>query len=589
MNEVLRPFLRKFVVVYLDNIIIFSRSIDEHLKHLQTVFNRLREVKLKIKPSKCEFFKKELKFLGYRVSAKGIHTDPSNTIKIQKATPPRNEKEVRGFLGLCQFYRKFIQNFQKIAEPLYKLLRAEEKYYQQVWTKNGWISQEINNPTWHEKWNHEQQQAFEELKHRLITAPVLAHPNFQKPFILYTDASTIGLGAVLAQVQEDGKERPIAYHARTLRGAEKNYPITELECLAVIWAVEKLRHYLQNNHQFILYTDHIALKNLKGHNNPSKRRARWMETLAQYDFEIRHRPGKKMGHVDFLSREVTQENTQEIEASTSQIDHFDQPPEVPKEFLDEPLEEEPIVNTSRWEEVHFICQGWNTYPCQTRRQNPRYYSTTTVCNQTDHHSHWYCMNCSYCYNPLFWKPQPPETAECYCIMDNSDVLTENGILSSETEWESESIPTRNMSPIPVDNPEENPNNWTIYTPAYTYNQPMLDQQYADHILQVTNSQNQEELHWCLKCNKHLPRDRFVHNCVYGYKLGQQHAEMRSECLSNTPWWEIPYDESSDNNQEENYYADDEEYYSIPNSPSTPQSWYNEDEIAEYYFEKYINY
>ena len=194
------------------------------------------------------------------------------------------------------------------------------------------------------------------------------------------------------------------------------------------------------------------------------------------------------------------------------------------------------------------------------------------------------MNCSYCYNPLFWKPQPPETAECYCTMDNSDVLTENEILSSETEWESESIPTRNMSPIPVDNPEENPNNWTIYTPAYTYNQPMLDQQYADHILQGTNSQNPEEFHWCLKCNKHLPRDRFVHNCVYGYKLGQQHAEMRSECLSNTPWWEIPYDESSDNN-----YADDEEYYSIPNSPSTPQSWYNEDEIAEYYFEKYINY
>src|SRR5688572_12705807 len=280
MNEVLRPFLRKFVVVYLDDIIIFSKSIKEHIKHLNMVFKRLREVKLKIKPSKCEFFKKELKFLGYRVSKDGIHTDPSNTIKIQKVTPPRNEKETRGFLGLCQFYRKFIQNFQKIAEPLYKLLRSDEKYYQQVWTRTGWKQQQIEEPTWNDKWQHEQQQAFEELKHRLITAPVLAHPDFDKPFILYTDASTIGLGAVLAQQQDDGKERPIAYHARTLKGAEKNYPITELECLAVIWAIVKLRHYLQNNHTFTLYTDHIALKNLKGHTNPSKRRMRWIETLA---------------------------------------------------------------------------------------------------------------------------------------------------------------------------------------------------------------------------------------------------------------------------------------------------------------------
>ena len=363
------------------------------------VFKRLREVKLKIKPSKCEFFKKELKFLGYRVSKDGIHTDPSNTIKIQKATLPRNEKETRGFLGLCQFYRKFIQNFQKIAEPLYKLLQSDEKYYQQVWTRTGWKQQQIEEPTWNDKWQHEQQQAFEELKHRLITAPVLAHPDFDKPFILYTDASTIGLGAVLAQQQDDGKERPIAYHARTLRGAEKNYPITELECLAVIWAIVKLRHYLQNNHTFTLYTDHIALKNLKGHTNPSKRRMRWMETLAQYDFEIKHRPGKQMGHVDFLSREISRENTPE--PSTSQINTFEQPPDVPDEFLDEITDHEEEINNSRWEEVNFTCQGWNTYPCQTRRQNPRYYTTITVCHQSDHHSHWYCMTCGYCYN--CWK------------------------------------------------------------------------------------------------------------------------------------------------------------------------------------------
>ena len=365
-----------------------------------------------------------------------------------------------------------------------------------------------------------------------------------------------------------------------------------------------------------------------------------MESLAQYDFEIKHRPGKQMNHVDFLSREITRENTPEPEASTSYHHEFSTPPEVPDEFLDEVVEQEEAITNSRWEEVNFSCQGWNTYPCQTRKQNPRYYTSSTACTLTDHHSHWYCMNCKYCYNPIFWKPQPPEDAECYCNMENNqDESTETESSSSRTDWINEmsddEISTRNISPLPVDNPNDEQKHWTIYTPAYVYEQPTLNRQYADYMCRITyenppnssTENNFETDDMCFLCHKHVPITQYVHNCTYGYETGQQHAEMRPEHLVNTPWWErrpdtpessnishysemnspdfytsIPYNgptKWTTNSNGDTYLTDDDSYHSEPEyqndsptyTPSSPQPqpWYTDDDWAEYNYHKYINY
>ncbi len=151
-------------------------------------------------------------------------------------------------------------------------------------------------------WEQAQQEAFDIIKNKLATEPIRAHPDFNKPFRLYTDISDTGLGAVLAQNDEEGKERVIAYEARRLSAPEQNYPTTEKECLAVVWVIQKFKQYLRGWIPFTVYMDHAALKTLMKHDNPTLRRARWMKVLATYFFEIEHRPGKKMGHADYLFR-----------------------------------------------------------------------------------------------------------------------------------------------------------------------------------------------------------------------------------------------------------------------------------------------
>ena len=151
-------------------------------------------------------------------------------------------------------------------------------------------------------WEQAQQEAFDIIKNKLITEPIRAYSDFNKPFKLYTDTLDTGLGAVLAQDDEEGKERVIAYEARRLSASERNYPTTEKECLAVVWAIQKFKQYLEGWIPFTVYMDHAALKTLMKHDNPTPRRARWMEVLATYFFEIEHRPGKKMGYINYLSR-----------------------------------------------------------------------------------------------------------------------------------------------------------------------------------------------------------------------------------------------------------------------------------------------
>ena len=212
MNKILRPYIGKFVEVYLDNIIIHSRSKEEHIKHVRAVLQKIREADLKLKPSKCKWFEQELTFVGHKIGINSIKPDPRNIEKIKNAQVPSNTTQLRGFLELAKYYRQYVKDYVDEAEPMYDMLKDDTPEY----------------------WGLTQQTAFDNLKERLTSEPIRAHPNFDKSFKLYTDASDTRLGAVLAQDNEEGKERVIAYEARRLNSPERVYPTTEKECLAVV-------------------------------------------------------------------------------------------------------------------------------------------------------------------------------------------------------------------------------------------------------------------------------------------------------------------------------------------------------------------
>ncbi|XP_025073445.1 uncharacterized protein LOC112552444 [Pogonomyrmex barbatus] len=279
LDRVIGPELEPHAFAYLDDIIVASRTFAEYLQHLREVFRRLRAARLRINRDKCRFCVPELRYLGHIVNRDGIKTDPEKTTAIADWPTPQTVKHIRQFLGVASWYRRFIKNFATVAAPLTTLTRK--------------------NTRW--KWGEEEQGAFDALKNNLTTAPVLACPDFERPFTLQTDASTIGLGVVLTQYFPEG-ERVIAYASRTLNGAEKNYSATELECLAVVWGIRKMRGYLEG-YRFTVITDHQALKWLQQLESPSGRLGRWMFELQQYAFEIRYRKGALNRVADALSRQ----------------------------------------------------------------------------------------------------------------------------------------------------------------------------------------------------------------------------------------------------------------------------------------------
>ena len=281
MNEVLDSTLRRGVMIYLDDINIYGKTFEEHLEKLEEVLQLLKETGLKIKPSKCHFAKREITFLGHIVNQKGILPDPEKIEKVKNFPRPKTVTEIRSFLGLASYYRKFMEGFSEIARPMNELTKKDVPF----------------------DWKEEQEEAFNKLKQMLITQPILQYPNFDKTFYLMTDGSAKGLGAVLSQKDENGKDYAIAYASKSLVGAQKNYSATELELLAAVWAVVYFRQYLAYKH-FVLETDHSALKFLKKNliNEARGRQARWMLTLQPYDFTIVHRAGKKNANADTLSR-----------------------------------------------------------------------------------------------------------------------------------------------------------------------------------------------------------------------------------------------------------------------------------------------
>ena len=278
MDRVLAGLHWETCLFYLDDIIVFSSTWEEHLARLREVFERLGHAKLKLGAAKCTFAAKEVSYLGHRVTEEGLLPDPSLLAAIRDIPPPKTATEVRSFLGLAGYYRRYVKGFAAIAAPLQSLTKKDTLFH----------------------WSEDCQAAFDQLKARLTTSPIIAFPDFSQEFRLYTDASTAGLGAILAQVRE-GKERIICCASRALNKPEKSYPATKLECLAIVWAVAKFHPYLMAM-PFEVFTDHYALQWLKTMRTGSALLHRWSAALEEYDFTVRHRPGKIQTHVDGLSR-----------------------------------------------------------------------------------------------------------------------------------------------------------------------------------------------------------------------------------------------------------------------------------------------
>ena len=251
MELVLSGLHWQICLIYLDDIIVFGKTFAEMIQNLELVLERFAQAGLKLKGQKCQLFKKEVDFLGYVIDEKGVHTDPRKIECIKSWPLPQNIKEVQSFLGLCGYYRRFIANYSHLAKRLTRLLEKGQKL----------------------NWTTECSEAFEKLKHLLITAPILAHPDFTQPFILDTDASNQALGAVLSQ-KIGGTERVLAYASRTLTKSERKYCVTRKELLALVYFVKYFKHYLYGS-KFTARTDHNSLRWLLNFKNPEGQVARW--------------------------------------------------------------------------------------------------------------------------------------------------------------------------------------------------------------------------------------------------------------------------------------------------------------------------
>ena len=271
-----------FVAVYIDDVLVFSRTLQDHIRHLEMVITRLQEAGLKLKPSKCHFIRKEVEYLGHVITPAGLRPTQRLTAAVVEFPPPQNVAGLRQFLGLSSYYRRFIPQFARVAKPLHELTRKGVQF----------------------EWSDKCQTAFSTLKEKLTQAPVLAYPCFGKPFVLETDASGEGIGAVLSQEQEDQRLHPVAYASRALSQTESKYAITELETLAVVWAMSHF-HSLLYGHSVTVYTDHSAVQAVLNTPSPSGKHARWWTKVygrGVKEVTIKYRPGKTNANADALSR-----------------------------------------------------------------------------------------------------------------------------------------------------------------------------------------------------------------------------------------------------------------------------------------------
>lgn len=292
MNEVLHDFINNICVVYLDDILVFSTSLQEHILSLRRIFQRLSEYNLKVQVDKCNFFRRESEYLGHIITPEGIRPNPEKISVIQGIPLPNTIKQIRSFLGITGFYRKFIKDYSRIALPMITYLKKESVI-------------DVEDRRYID--------SFAKLKKILCTNPVLVYPNFEKLFVLTTDASNGALGAVLSQ-----NGHPIAYSSRTLNKHERNYSAIEKELLAIVWSVKYFRPYLFGR-KFKIQTDHRPLIWLNSLKEPNMKLQRWKIQLNEYDFDIEYIKGKTNKVADFLSR-LDVNILQEVEEQEIQSD-----------------------------------------------------------------------------------------------------------------------------------------------------------------------------------------------------------------------------------------------------------------------------
>ena len=279
MERVLGQLQWQICLCYIDDILVYSSTISEHLSRLETVLSRLENANLKLKPKKCHFFQSKVTFLGHVVSSDGISTDPAKVEKVLNCDAPTNVHELRSLVGFLSYYRRFIPQFTELAKPLIAMTEKDKRF----------------------SWGPDQEKSFTKLKQALCSAPVLAYPQADSPFMLDTDASDVGIGAVLSQVQ-GGEERVIAYGSRVLTKAERNYCVTRRELLAVVHFTNHYRHFLLGR-RFTVRTDNSAVRNMNAMAyEPVGQIARWLEKLQSFDFVAEHRPGRQHSNADGMSR-----------------------------------------------------------------------------------------------------------------------------------------------------------------------------------------------------------------------------------------------------------------------------------------------
>ena len=278
MSHVLSEYMWRFTLCYIDDLIIYSKTMEEHIVHLRLIFKKIAEHQLRLNPDKCTFASDSVVYLGHVISSEGVSPDPDKTASIENFPRPRRLRDVRSFLGLTSFYRKFVKGYSKIAKAMNTLLKKGQPFV----------------------WDQDCEQCFQELKQRLITPPILAHFKPDCPIILYTDACDYALGAVLSQKQ-DGKEVVISYNSKSLDECQKRYAACEKECLALVWAVTKLRQYLHGAH-FLVKTDNCSLCYIRNMKSPNAKLMRWTLLLQSLVFDIQHKDGKLHRNADCLSR-----------------------------------------------------------------------------------------------------------------------------------------------------------------------------------------------------------------------------------------------------------------------------------------------
>lgn len=279
MDELIPPELRHSVFGYLDDLVIVSEDFSSHIEVLLSISAQFRKANLTLNITKSQFCVTSVNYLGYIIGNGGITTDPEKVSAIQNWPVPKNLKQVRGFLGLAGWYRRFLQNFSTETFPITEVLSTKKKF----------------------KWTEDAQLAFERVKSLLTSAPVLTNPDFTKKFYLHCDASDVGIGAVLVQLDRDGYEKPIAFMSKKLNSSQRNYSVTERECLAAIEGIKKFRCYLEMQ-EFEVITDHSSLLWLMRQPDLSGRLARWVFKLQSYNFSISHRRGSDHVVPDALSR-----------------------------------------------------------------------------------------------------------------------------------------------------------------------------------------------------------------------------------------------------------------------------------------------